>query len=181
MGRSLGCRFGRGSCHVDFQARCIRPYPRGSTCVGGTSTDSRSIDRWDGKQHKCMALPRRAHISELATDPFSCCRSGNCAWRARGRRGPSRECYRSSIWEHLETQRGYRKVGTSCERIGVLENGYLPESRYGKGRESDRGFADIQEDCVAVTLPVNADLEYSWPGWKWGKSIRKQQDRCLVP
>lgn len=64
-------------------------------------------------------------------------------------------------------QRGFVKVGATCQKLVLPENAYLVDSVYGSKWVCNRGYKARNDACVAIKVPENAYLNTSGYGQPW--------------
>ena len=67
---------------------------------------------------------------------------------------------------------GYRKVGSSCEKLVVPTHAWVSGSNW----YCNDGFRKVGDQCIALNVPDNAWV--SGPNWYCNDGYRKNGDRC---
>jgi len=75
-----------------------------------------------------------------------------------------------------ECSRGFRRVGTGCERVELPANAQL--NLLGNGWECSRGFRRVGNGCEKVDVPPNAQINLMGNGWECSRGFRRVGNGC---
>ncbi len=75
--------------------------------------------------------------------------------------------YLDASGEQWKCLRGFRRLGTTCQKIELPDHSYLSEDSYGSDWNCDRGYKVNGSECVAIVVPENAYLNSKGYGSLW--------------
>lgn len=73
-------------------------------------------------------------------------------------------------------KRGYKQVGTGCERVDMPANAELDYT--GKDWTCKRGFKLVRGGCERVDIPANAELDYTGKDWTCKRGYKQLGTGC---